>query len=140
MPSHKTIMNNLDKARHVSHCSTFARARLGTVIVYGNKILSVGFNQLKTSPVQKKYNRYRNGDFPPHIHNDTIHSEIDALNKCSFADIDWKDVILYVGREDKAGNSKLAKPCPACIQAIKDRGIRKVYYTTEDGYGRINLD
>lgn len=140
MPSHKVIMNNLSKARHVSHCSTFSRARLGTVITYGNKIISVGFNQLKTSPIQKKYNRYREGEFPPHIHNDTIHSEIDALNKCSFVDIDWKNVTLYVGREDKAGNSKLAKPCPACMQAIRDRGIKKVYYTTEDGYGRINLD
>lgn len=140
MPSHKVIMQNLNRARGVSHCSNFPRARLGAVVVLGNKVVSVGFNQLKTSPIQKKYNRYREGEFPPHIHNDTLHAEIDCLNKGSYADIDWKNATLYVGREDKAGHSKLAKPCPACLQAIKERGIKRVYYTTEDGYGRVNLD
>lgn len=106
----------------------------------GNKVIAVGYNQLKTSPVQKKYNKYRMGEFPPHVHNDTLHAEIDALNKGSYLNVDWKDVIIYVGRADKAGNPRLAKPCPACLEAIKERGIKRIYYTTnENGYGCINL-
>ena len=139
MPGHRNIMRNLSRARDVSHCSDFKRARLGCVVVNGNKVISVGYNQLKTSPIQKKYNRYRPGDFPDHIHNDTIHAEIDALNKCCFQDVDWKKITVYVGREDKAGHPRMAKPCPACEQALRERGIRGVYYTTDDGYGYLEL-
>lgn len=143
MPSHKAIMQNLNRAIGVSHCSDFPRQHLGSVMTIGNKVISTGYNQLKTSPTQKKYNVYRirerKREFPNHIHNDSLHAEIDCLNKSSFFDVNWKDVILYVGRIDKAGNPRLAKPCPACMEAIKDRGIKRVYYTTEDGYGCINL-
>lgn len=143
MPSHKVILQNLNRAIGVSHCSNFHRQHLGSVVVLGNKVISVGFNQLKTSPVQRKYNKFRlqgkESEFPPHIHNDTLHAEIDSLNKCSYMDVDWKNVIIYVGRVDKAGKPKLAKPCPACMEAIKERGIKRVYYTTEDGYGCVTL-
>lgn len=132
-------MRNLDRARKVSLCSDFKRARLGCVVANGKHVISVGYNQLKTSPVQKKFNKFRQGDFPDHVHNDTLHAEIDALNKCSFMEHDWKDMVIYIGREDKAGHSRMAKPCPGCVEAIKERGIKKVYYTTEDGYGYMEL-
>lgn len=139
MPSHKTITENLIKAREVSLLSNFGRARLGCIIVIGNKVISTGYNQLKTSPIQKKYNKFRKGEFPDHIHNDTLHAEIDALNKSSFKDYHWKAATLYVGRQDKAGHPRLAKPCPACIKAIKERGIKRVFYTMEDGYGFLEI-
>lgn len=143
MPSHNAILKNLDRARKVSLCSDFKRARLGCVVVIGSKVVSVGYNQLKTSPVQKEYNKYRTyrqEHIPDHIHNDTLHAEIDALNKCSYLDYDWKTAEIYIGREDRAGNSKLAKPCPACLEAIKQRGIKRIFYTTEDGYGFLGVE
>ena len=27
----------------------------------------------------------------------------------------------------------MARPCPACMQAIKDMGIKHIAYTTDDG-------
>lgn len=31
-------------------------------------------------------------------------------------------------------NMELLAPCPSCMAAIKDLGIRHIYYTTNDGY------
>lgn len=28
----------------------------------------------------------------------------------------------------------MSRPCPSCMAAIKDLGIRNIYYTTNDGY------
>ena len=45
-------------AREVSLLSDFKRARIGAVVVEGNRVVSTGCNSTKTSPVQDKYNRY----------------------------------------------------------------------------------
>ena len=28
----------------------------------------------------------------------------------------------------------MSRPCPSCMAAIKDLGIRNIYYTTDDGF------
>lgn len=28
----------------------------------------------------------------------------------------------------------MARPCPACMSAIKELGIKNIYYTTDNGY------
>ena len=58
-----------------------------------------------------------------------------ALQNTKYLDIDWEDVVLYVGRQTRTGEQGLAKPCPACQKAIKERGIGTVYYTlNNDGF------
>ena len=32
------------------------------------------------------------------------------------------------------GSIGMARPCPACMQYIKDMGIKNIYYTTGDGF------
>ena len=34
----------------------------------------------------------------------------------------------------------LSRPCPSCMAAIKDLGIRYVYYTTNYGYAYEKLE
>ena len=34
----------------------------------------------------------------------------------------------------------MARPCASCMQAIKDLGIREIYYTTNDGYSYEKLE
>ena len=33
----------------------------------------------------------------------------------------------------------MARPCPACMAAIKDFGIKNIYYTTDDGMAYENV-
>lgn len=45
-----------------------------------------------------------------------------------------KDVhTLLVQRFDSKGNPKLAYPCPVCMEAIKEYGVKKVIYTVDSG-------
>lgn len=38
------------------------------------------------------------------------------------------------------GVFKLARPCPSCMAAIRDIGIKHVYYTTDDGYAYEKIE
>lgn len=121
-------------AKNVSTLSDFKQFHLGCIITYKNKIVSDGFNTTKTSPMQKKYNKLRdynnNFDIP---NNGACHAEMVALLRSKDMDIDWSKAELYIYRQHKNGNLAMSRCCSACMQAIKDRGIRRIAYTTEDG-------
>jgi deoxycytidylate deaminase len=55
-------------------------------------------------------------------------------NKKVFIPLNKKNNInLFVARFDKNGNMCNARPCYNCLLLMKITGIKKVYYTTEDG-------
>lgn len=121
-------------ARNASTFSTFHKQKLGAIIVYKNQILSVGWNMEKTMPMQKKYNSLRNFDVD--IYPNRAHAEMVALNrliKTHGKDIDYSKCAIFVYR-NKLGKRGLARPCPACEAALRDVGIRNVYYTGENSY------
>ncbi len=124
----------LSRAMGAMSNSDFHKQKLGCALIYRKYTLSVGWNSSKTSPVQKQYNVYRDlvGDCIKHA----VHAEIMALEAAKHFDVDWNKVTLYVYREHANGNPAKAMPCPACMQRIKDVGIKTVVYTdsNERGY------
>ena len=105
-----------EKARQLSKRSNHRQHQLACVIVKGNRIVSYGWNQLKTTPVAKnKYNM--------------LHAEIHALIGQSV-----KGCTAYVYREHRNETLAMSKPCPSCELALREAGIKKVYYTKEGGY------
>lgn len=129
-----------DKAREVAETSDFEHFHLGCVITYKRYILSSACNSYKTHPVQMRYNRrfrkFRQGS-KPCVH--SLHAEIAALNAIPYpvaAQVNWREVKVYiyrisVGRASKMG---MARPCPACMAALRELGVRDIYYTGEDSY------
>jgi tRNA(Arg) A34 adenosine deaminase TadA len=113
-------------------------AKLAAAIVYKNKIVSVGVNSMKSSPLQAKY--ATNKDLSIYLH-----AEISAIkNALRQIDVeDFKKVSLYVCRVkyDILTNSivyGLAKPCSGCMRAIFEFDIKKVYYTLEtEGWDQL---
>ena len=84
--------------------------------------------------MQKKYNKFRasdTNDFVP-----KVHAEISALSKLQKASFNPKRMKLFVYRIKRDGSYGMARPCASCMQAIKDFGIRKIYYTTDDGFAK----
>lgn len=135
---------------HAAHIeaekSEYKRFHVGCVITYKHTIIGRGHNSNKSHPMQKEYNQYRNfnntdGNYIFHA----VHAEILAINSISYTtgiEVDWSKVHVYVyricrGKPLGYGN---AKPCPACMNAIKDLGIKKVYYTDDDGYSYLKLN
>ena len=138
MPSELSIKRNFQKAKAASTLSDFPNHKLGAVMMLGNKVLAVGYNITKTHPIQKKYNIERGYD-PDVKNNGQIHAEMMCLINTKYLDVDWSRVSLYIYREHKDHTTAIAKPCPACEKAIRERGINQVYFTTEEiPYKKIN--
>lgn len=138
MPSELSIKRNFQKAKAASMLSDFPTYKLGAVMMLGNKVLAVGYNITKTHPIQKRYNIERGYD-PDVKNNGQIHAEMMCLINTKYLDVDWSRVSLYIYREHKDHTTAIAKPCPACEKAIRERGIKQVYFTTEEiPYKKIN--
>ena len=63
-----------------------------------------------------------------------LHAEISCINFIKYLDINFSKVKLYIYRIRKDKPFGLSRPCPSCMAAIKDLGIRDIYYTSDDGY------
>ena len=109
-------------------------ARIGCVAVYKGSVLAKGFNSDKTHTIQSRYNVMRYKDIGNRYLPSKIHGELAVLQKIKYRDIDFSRVHIYVYRELKDGTMAMARPCPACMTAIKEMGIKHIHYTTECGY------
>ena len=136
------MFNNMDyryffKARQVAKISDYKKIHIGCVAVYQGQVIGLGCNCNKTHPIQHYYNRYRK-------QSDTmlpkLHAEISCINQIKHLDINFSKVKLYIYRIRKDQPFGLSRPCPSCMAAIKDLGIRDIYYTTNDGYSYEKLD
>ena len=105
-----------------------AKISIGATIVDGNYTVSSGFNKRKTHPFQDARNK-KNCDF---VRVPNIHAEIDALIASKFHDVGGCEIFVY--REYVDGTLANCRPCEACMDAIKNSGIKHLYYTTENGY------
>lgn len=66
-----------------------------------------------------------------------LHAEISAIIGSSYQDLNGCDAYVY--RERRDGKLGMSKPCAGCELALKLAGIRKVYYTSEEGFKEKNL-
>ena len=134
-------MRFFKEAKKESLLSDYNGQHLGAVAVYGDKvILAKAHNSNKTNTTQYFYNRYRIGQKsnimskPPRSH-----AEVNLLRRIRFLDIDFSRVSVYIYRELKNGKLGMARCCPACMEALKSLGIKKICYTTDVGYAEEKL-
>lgn len=133
--SENRIKHYLELAKNACSYSDFNKTKLGAVVVYKNRAISVGWNLgNKTHPLQKEFNHLRGYDTEASNVNNTLHAEFHALIKIRHMDIDWKKVSVFVYRLKKAGEKGLARPCKACEGFMRELGICQVYYSTENGW------
>lgn len=81
-------------------------------------------NYTKTHPKQKFY-----ADKVHNKYSIYLHAEIAALVKCR--DFPYA---IYILRLLKNGKFGLARPCPICELAIREAGIKKVFYSSYEGF------
>lgn len=138
-------MNSGDKrgfqeAKAEAERSSFPRFHVGAVVVYKGHVVGAGHNSEKSDPLQKEYNRYRNfRQYGSHPVRHSLHAEVSALKSISYPigeQLDWKKAKIFVyricpGLPKRMG---MARPCPACLGLVREKGIRDIYYTTTDGF------
>ena len=126
------VSRYLNFAKNASFMSDYPKQKLGAIIVYKNKVISAGWNCMKENPLQKHYNRYRG--YEVETARNCLHAEMLCILKAKDLHIAWNKASIFVYREYKNGHTAMAKPCMACTHAIKDLGIKNVYYTTDMGW------
>jgi len=89
----------------------------GACLFQGDKIFSFGVN---------KY--YRNNTSP--LYRLSVHAEIDALVKCNKFSKGMDVLIIRLGKNNKL---KYSRPCNGCIEKLREKGIRKAYYSNSNG-------
>ena len=126
-------------ARKIAKISDFEGFHTGCVIVYKKHIIGAASNSDKTHPMQAIYNKYRKFNKTKGCIKHSVHAEIAAINSIPYTigkEVEWSKVKVYIYRicPGKIGGYGLSKPCAACMQALRDIGIRHIYYTGEGSY------
>jgi len=111
-------------ARRMASYSDHHTHKIGCVVVKKNRVISTGYNKLKTHPKS------------PHKYN-TIHAEFDALVGLGLDKTTGAEVYIY--RELKNGSMATSKPCNSCLSILHKLSIAKVHYTVYNGYNTESL-
>ena len=113
----------------VAESSDHHRYRLAAAVVIRGRVISFGYNRMKTDPMQAKYcvNKER-----IYMHAE-IHAIKNALRHISVDELKRATLLVLRTREDTASGWGMAKPCEGCMRAIAEFGIRNVKYTNDEG-------
>lgn len=63
------------------------------------------------------------------------HAEYNVLKKVE----DASQGVLYIYRETMEGNFGMARPCDCCIKFLREKNIRKIVYSTNNGWAKERL-
>lgn len=105
-------------ARSVSKFSDY-KIKIGAVIVK-KKPISAAANKLVTHP------KYANPNKTDKL---SVHAEVRAVIN---SETSVEGSTIYVYREKKDGTPGLARPCKHCLAVLKDAGVKKIIYTTNE--------
>lgn len=137
LQSHRRFSKFMAIAKEVSALSTFDRYRLGAIITVKGVVVARGWNKHKSHPKQKYYNQFRTnlieGSNVVDAAQNYLHAELDAINKAERLGIDLSEAELTVFRSGLDKKQKMARPCPGCMEAVKDAKIPVIRYSTPDG-------
>lgn len=120
------LENVIDYLKKIAEMSPLQN-RHSACIVNKNKIIACGINRyIKESNLIKNHNNYNitkeiNVKF-------AIHAEMDAVRHVIKKGYDI--VIIRINKSYQLLNSR---PCNACIDKMRSKGIRKVYYSNSNG-------
>lgn len=96
-----------------------------------NRVVAVGQNDYQKSHPLQRYFAEKAGK-PDAIF---LHAEIAVLIKC-------RGVVphsIRIVRTDSHGNTKMARPCKICMEALSAYGINSIEYTTNDGFAHEKI-
>lgn len=110
--------------------SEYIPYKIGACVSRGRRVISAGYNQIKTHPLMLRFrNEYVTG----------LHAEMHA---CVGVDLDsLNGADIYVVRLRKDGSLGMARPCKLCREYLADMGVRRAYFSTsEEKFDMILID
>jgi len=111
-------------AKKMALMSEYGKFRHGAVLVKHGSIMSAGINKDKTCSFGSRFRPKEMGDA-------TVHAELAAILNVPRSQTEGGDVyVVRVGQREDLRNSK---PCLMCQAAVKFVGVKRVFYSAEDG-------
>ena len=105
--------------------SSPSKKKVGAVLLRKNKVIATAVNlEKKTHPLQAKF-----AQKVGLIEKVFLHAEIYSLIKAR----ENADTIV-VARVNNQNKLRIAKPCACCSLALEEAGVKKIYYSTDDGF------
>jgi tRNA(Arg) A34 adenosine deaminase TadA len=92
------------------------KTKHGCLIVRGGSLQGLGINVSRNTP-----------GIVMEIDALGVHAEIRALKSCTRTD----GAVAYIARVNRRGMQRQSRPCPNCIVALKNAGIKRVIYTVD---------
>ena len=120
----KRILRYIDLAKNVAYNSDYGKQRHGAILVKGGSIINTCFNKDKFCSFAGKFRDPNSGPA-------TIHAELGCVLGLARDVTSGGDI--FVCRINKIGELRNSKPCIMCHQVMKHVGIKRVYYTTNEG-------
>ena len=120
----KRILRYIDLAKNVAYNSDYGKLRHGAILVKGGSIINTCFNKDKFCSFAGKFRDPNSGPA-------TIHAELGCVLGLARDVTSGGDI--FVCRINKIGELRNSKPCIMCHQVMKHVGIKRVYYTTNEG-------
>lgn len=105
------------KALNSSSCVQYKHS---ACLIKGDKIFSIGINKC----IKKIH-------FGDKIAKSTVHAEINAILQADLRFTKGMDILII--RVNKSKKLKNSRPCNSCIDKLKKHGIRKAYYSNDQG-------
>ena len=113
----------LKKAIESAERSKMYPYRLGCVVFRGKRILSCGFNQIRTSnAIPDRFKKFI----------EALHAEQHAIMRVPNKEL-LNGASLLVIRINRNGKLTNARPCKNCMKTINYFKISTVYYSNENG-------
>lgn len=125
------MTNNLDKVtkelHKYLHHSDHPKFRMAAAIVKKNKIISIGWNRMKSHPFQAKFSKNEDAIF--------LHAEVHAIKNAMrhYTLNDLKGSTMVILRKTAKGYG-LAKPCEGCMRALAEFEFASVVYSSTNGF------
>jgi len=99
---------------------------------YSDHRVKVGAVLCNKRPIGFASNRVRTHPLYANPHNSirgSIHAEIRAVLNSNKEDLSRCTMFIYRGL--KNGKPAMAKPCPHCLEFLRSRGLKRIYYTVD---------
>jgi len=109
----------------MAELSSYGKFRHGAVLVKHGVVLNASHNKDKPCSFGGRFRCRSKGQA-------TLHAELGAILNMAKDSTEGADV--YVVRVNYENEYRNSKPCSMCQEAMRFCGIKRVFYSTEDGY------
>ena len=120
----KRMRRYLELAQNMAANSNYGKIKHGAVLVKGGSVISASFNKDKFSAFGDRFRQQGCGHA-------THHAELGCV--LGIGKAKTSGASIFVVRVNRQGKLRLSKPCPMCHDVLKFTGVKKVYYSTNDG-------